>query len=155
MAQCLLCGLVEKGREGKGKQASIDGRASEPAWIITTVEHRRSWHSTLDQRWTQGTWRDLDELFPQSAGPIWNTHTLVQSASTSQNMAVISSVPNISTHILAAWCNSRTRPPIILRGLGWKDAAYTVRAWWKKMRRSLAEGPCLTIANKTAIINSS
>ena len=38
--------------------------------------------------------------------------------------------------------------PIILRGLGLKDAAHTVRAWWKKMRRSLAEVPRLTIAIK-------
>jgi hypothetical protein len=29
-----------------------------------------------------------------------------------------------------------------------KDAAHTVRAWWKKMRRSLAEVPRLTIAIK-------
>ena len=148
---------MRSGREGKGnKQASIDGRASEPAWIITTtVEHRRSWHSTLDGPKGHGAILTSFSRSPQARSGA-HTHTLVQSASTSQNMAVIiSSVPNISTHILAAWCNSRTRPPIILRGLGWKDAAYTVRAWWKKMRRSLAEGPCLTIANKTAIINSS
>ena len=100
------------------------------------VEHRRSW-----------TWRHLDELFPQSAGPIRRARWFNLQAA--QKMAV-----------MAYQTSHATRPSTPVGSMDILDRSFsgvlggrmrlithhTVPICSKNMRRSLAEMVCLTIA---------
>jgi hypothetical protein len=104
----------------------------------------------------------FDELFPlvgqgQSAGPIWRARLfcyrrVYRVCKQHRTWMAVNGVPKVRYASHACPSSSTDaipapRPPIILRGLGWKDAACTVYTCLKNMRRSLAFSLhlCLTI----------
>ena len=88
--------------------------------------------------WHRRTWRDLDELLPQARSSMHVLHYFNNNhlQAEKHGVAYQRSMDLLARRsVLMHYFPPR---PIILRPLGWKDAASTARTCMKNMRRSLA-----------------